>query len=136
MILLCAMLLFGGDVYSWRAIEVAPTIWHEATRAGEDPYLVAAMAWVESRWHARAISHTDDCGLMQINRRWSKHSCQALLRLGTNTRAAMGSIKYWRGRFGDDWLCHYNSGNKCYRRSRAYAAKVRRTARRLRRMVK
>ena len=132
--LLIAMVAFGGGPYTWRALEVAPAIW---TQAGdEDPYLLAAMAWVESRWNPRARSKTKDCGLLQTNIRWSKLTCAELMSTYVSVKTAAGSIRYWRKRFGKDWLCHYNSGNQCWRRSRAYAAKVLRTMGKIRRMVK
>ena len=127
--MLISMMLFG-PTYADRALEVGPALIGQ----GEDPYLLAAMAWVESRWNPKAMSSKGDCGLLQINKRWSKYSCDELLDLKTNVKAAVKAIAYWRGRFGKDWLCHYNSGNKCYRRSRAYAAKVLRIKRKLRGM--
>ena len=132
MILLLSMFCFGGSTYAVNATVVAPAIYGQS----EDPYLLAAMSWVESRWNPKAISKTGDCGLLQVNYRWSRYSCEELLDIHTNVKASISSIRYWRGRFGKDWLCHYNSGNKCYRRSRNYAAKVRRIMKEMRGRVK
>ena len=129
--LLIAMILHGGPNYTWKAVISAPVIWEEAENSREDPYLIAALAWVESRWNPDIVSRTNDCGFMQTSARWSEYSCDELKDLTTGIRVGIGSIKYWRGRFGNDWLCHYNSGNACYRRSRNYARKIRRVHRRL-----
>lgn len=129
--LIIAMLaLASTERVQWEAFVAAPVIWQEATRAGVDPYLVAAIAWKESRFTPSARSRTGDCGIMQVNPRWSPYNCVQLLDLRTGIRAGIQSMLYWRKRFGKrepnyEWLCHYNSGNKCWRRSRAYARKVR-----------
>ena len=130
MMLLISMLIFGGSNYAEKAIVVSQAIHGQ----GEDPYLLAAMSWVESRWNPQAKSSKGDCGLLQVNKRWSEYTCDELLDIKTNVKASINSIRYWRGRFGKDWLCHYNSGNKCWRRSRNYAAKVRRIMKLLKEM--
>ena len=66
---------------------------------------------------------------MQVNTRWSKYSCKQLTDLRTGIKAGIQSMIYWRKRFGErepnyQWLCHYNSGNKCYRRSKGYARRI------------
>ena len=132
-ILLSAMMLLGGPK-AHRAVDAAPIIYQESLAAGVDPYLVASLAWVETRWNPRIRSKTNDCGMMQLNLKFSKFTCHQLFDLRTNVRAGIKAIKYWQKRFGKDFLCHYNSGNKCYRRSRNYAKKIRRTMRKLRRM--
>jgi soluble lytic murein transglycosylase-like protein len=137
--LLAAMMIFGGPAKAWRAMEAAPIIWNEAEKAGVDPYLAAAIAWRESGFSATAKSKTNDCGIMQINHRFSEHSCKELMNIKTNIRAGMKAIVYWRGRFGKRdklWICHYNSGNKCYRRSKNYAKRVLKTMRELKRLTR
>ena len=46
---------------------MAATIIEKAKPAGEDPYLLVATAWVESRLNPTSISKTNDYGLFQIN---------------------------------------------------------------------
>ena len=136
--LLVAMMVFAGPAKAGRAMEAAPIIWAEAEKAGVDPFLAAAIAWRESGFSATAKSKTGDCGFMQINQRFSEHSCEELMDLHTNIRAGVKAITYWRNRFGKRdklWICHYNSGNKCYRRSRNYAKRVLKTMKRLRQLT-
>jgi len=136
--LLAAMMIFGGPAKAWKASEAAPIIWEEAEKAGVDPYLAAAIAWRESGFSATAKSKTSDCGIMQINLKFSEHSCKELMDLRTNIRAGMKAIVYWKKRFGKRdklWICHYNSGNKCYRRSRNYAKRVLKTMRELKQLT-
>ena len=129
-IFLSAMMLFGGSKAD-RAIDAAPIMYEEATAAGVDPYLVAAIGWVESRWNPKIRSKTNDCGIMQINLKFSRFTCKQLFDLRTNIKSSVRIIKYWQNKHGKDCLCHYNSGNKCYRRSRNYAKKVARARRQL-----
>ena len=115
-----------------RVFFAAPIIWQEAQAADEDPYLIAAIAWHESAFSHTAKSNTADCGIMQINTKWSRHTCAQLTNIRTSIKAGIRALAYWRKRFAQAepnylWLCHYNSGNKCYTRSIRYARKVRRT---------
>ena len=135
--LLALFLLAGTENVQWRAFNVGPTLWHEATAQNIDPYLAAAVAWKESRFSTTAHSTTGDCGVMQVNARWSKYTCTQLQNKRTGIKAGVQALLYWKKRFENRkprhrWLCHYNSGNKCWRRSKAYAHGVLRILRRLR----
>ena len=46
---------------------LAEIIIEKAKPVGEDPYLLVATAWVESRLNPISISKTNDYGLFQIN---------------------------------------------------------------------
>jgi soluble lytic murein transglycosylase-like protein len=136
--LLAIFLLAGTENVQWRAFNVGPTLWHEATTQNIDPYLAAAIAWKESRFSTTAHSKTGDCGVMQVNARWSKYSCDQLKNKTIGIKAGTHALLYWKRRFAKrephhQWLCHYNSGNKCWRRSRAYAKGVLRILKKLRR---
>lgn len=135
--LLAIFLLASTENVQWRAYNIGPLIWHEATSQGADPYLVAAIAWKESRFSTTAHSATGDCGVMQVNARWSPYTCQQLQNKHTGIKAGVKAMLYWKKRFEKRephhrWLCHYNSGNKCWRRSKAYARGVLRILKRLR----
>jgi len=131
-LLLTLLLLSSTERIQYRAYKAAPIIWEEAIAADVDPYLVAAIAWNESRLSPIAKSKTKDCGIMQVNTRWSPYTCKQLLNVRTCVKAGIRALLYWQKRFSKrepnyQWTCHYNSGNKCNRRSLRYARKVRRT---------
>ena len=137
--LMLAMLSLSPDsTIAQRVFASAPVIWEISITENIDPYLVASVAWVESRYSRTATSTTSDCGIMQINTRWSPYTCKQLVNLRTCIKAGIRALLYWRARFSKrkpayQWLCHYNSGNKCNSRSIRYARKVRRIHRLLKR---
>lgn len=132
--LMIAMTMFSGGERVSRVLDAAPIMWSEAEAAGVDPYLVAAIGWVETRWNPNIKSRTNDYGIMQINLKFSKIGKEQLRLLRPNIRYSIKIMKYWEKRFGKDWICHYNSGNRCYEKSRRYAKKVLRVMRALKKL--
>jgi len=129
----------SGHVPVERVESVGPAIYREAVAAGEDPVLIAAVSYVETRWR-NARSSAGACGVMQVIPRFSKWTCKQMRNTRVGVRAGIRAIKYWRDKRkkgkkykGVGWLCHYNSGNRCYRRSHGYARSVAYVAKRLRR---
>ena len=142
-VFLATMLAFSSQYHvpAERVELLGPIIWEESAAVGEDPYLVAAVSWVEGRWTHGKVSRTGDCGPMQVNPRWNKHTCKQLLDPRTGVRAGVGALQAWRKwvkrkrkRRNKLWVCHYNSGYKCVPRSRSYARAVLRTKKRLMKM--
>lgn len=55
--------------YRWDEdqVKTATSIVEYSVKNGEDPYELLAVSWVESRFDDRAVSHTCDFGMMQVN---------------------------------------------------------------------
>ena len=140
-ILTLVMVFFGGAEYKWRAVQAGPIIWQEAERQGVDPYLVAAIGWVESRWRSDIKSKTSDCGILQVNLHYTKFTCEELSVLRVGIREGISKMRYWERRFGKrekrkmQWVCHYNGGNVCEEKAMRYWRKVYRVFVRLKRLA-
>jgi hypothetical protein len=94
-----------------------------AAAAGLDPALVVALSYTESRFSRTAISPRDARGPLQV-RPW--FHCPGKRALDCDLiKAGIGAIVRYQSRYGRKWLCHWNSGNKCYRRSHVFARLVR-----------
>lgn len=107
----------------------------KAREQGMDRYLALAMAWEESRFTPTAVSPEGAIGTMQVIPRWA---CPNRTRQGCDLVAAgVRAYLSWLSRYREPSLalCHYNSGNRCNDRSRAYAARVERKSVQLRRAV-
>ena len=102
-----------------RAQAVCEEVGAAALVEGLSPVVVLALAFTESRFNPDARSPRDAVGPLQVipwfhcpNRR--EKGCDLI-------GAGVRTIHKFRRRFGSDWLCHWNSGNKCVRRSRLFA---------------
>ena len=118
----------------------------EAIARNVSPVVAVSMAWEESRFQKEAVSRTGCChGPLQINpsyfcKEGKLENCD-LIGDGVN------AVKIFHRRFsrsissepfrifsiehGREWadpLCHYNAGNRCTPRSRAYARRIIRRA--------
>ena len=95
--------------------------------------LAIALAFTESRFNPKARSSRGALGPLQIlPRRGAMGPLQVLPRYHCPSRKAAGcdlvaaglsALSRYRTKYGD-WssvLCHWNSGNECYRRSRLFA---------------
>ena len=137
--LLLAMLALGATehVPESRIRTAAEVIWSESSNLKEDPYLVAALSWAESRWKPTVRSRSGDCGIMQVNKRWSQFTCDELMDIQTCVKEGITKLQAWKRRFGKReskrfaWVCHYNGGNRCGKRAKYYARSVYRYYRRL-----
>lgn len=94
------------------------------------PSLVVALSYTESRFNPGAVSPAGARGPLQILP-WF-HCPSGRLRGCNLIKAGIGAIIRYRNRYGSDWLCHWNSGNRCYRKSRAFARLVNQRAQALR----
>ena len=101
-----------------RVIALAPLITETAAEFGIDPLLLHAVAHVESRHDARAVSHAGARGLMQVMpataRRFGVGNPEhALFDAQVNLRASAAFLQQLRQRYGDDLrltLAAYNAG--------------------------
>jgi len=101
-----------------RILSVEPAVIAAARSYGVDPLLLHAIAHVESRHRAAAVSSAGALGLTQVMpataRRFGVDDPErALLDPDTNLRACAAYLKALRGRYGDDLprvLAAYNAG--------------------------
>ena len=115
-------------------IETCLRVGDAAVEAGIDPAVAIALSYTESRFNKEAVSSRGAEGPLQV---LPKYYCP-----GKTSRdcdlidAGIQAIIRHNKRFGPrlrEVLCHWNSGNKCYRKSRLFAKKVIKRARNLRR---
>lgn len=83
-----------------------------------DPYIPLSTIRHESFFNPRLRSKTNDCGLMQINARWSKAKCN-LYNIRCNIKEGTRMLATWRTACRlhtthkkTHWLRHYNWNNK------------------------
>lgn len=101
-----------------RIIALAPAITETAAEFGIDPLLLHAVAHVESRHDAKALSHAGARGVMQVMpataRRFGVGNPeQALFDAQVNLRASAAYLQQLHQRYGDDLrltLAAYNAG--------------------------
>lgn len=121
---------------------VCQEVAEEAIQNNISPVVVVSIAWEESRFGRNTVSYTGCChGPLQINPRYycengKLENCDLF-------SDGIGAVKrnhalYSRKKFSDqtlalgvshrqEWeevLCHYNAGNTCNSRSRAYASRI------------
>ena len=111
------------------ALRICHDIGAAALAEGHPVELVVALAYTESRLDASARSSRGALGPLQI---LPRYHCPARRARGCDLiEAGVRTISRFRARFGPSWsdvLCHWNSGNRCYRRSRHFARVVLRRA--------
>lgn len=101
-----------------RIISLAPAITATAVEFGIDPLLLHAVAHIESRHDAKAVSHAGARGLMQVMpataRRFGVGDPErALFDAQVNLRASAAYLQQLRQRYGEDLrliLAAYNAG--------------------------
>lgn len=98
----------------------------EAERQGVPPNVVVAVAMVESRLNAKAVSPAGAVGPIQVLPKWH---CQGRTAVGCNLiETGVSLLKRLRVKY-DSWelaWCHYSAGTRCTERGKLYAGKVRR----------
>lgn len=108
-------------------------------RYGQDPAVVVALVWRESKFNHLAVNpRSGCCGLAQTNPAFVGETCKELQVPAVSLMAAARSLHYWRVRRGyrdiGKALQCYASGNKC--RHAPYAAEVRANAGKIRRYAR
>jgi soluble lytic murein transglycosylase-like protein len=100
-----------------RALQLAPQVDAAASRHDIDPLLLHAIAFVESRHNANAVSQAGALGLMQVmpatGRRFGVASPTMLHQPATNLDVSATYLKTLQERFGNDLaliLAAYNAG--------------------------
>lgn len=112
---------------------------------GVDPALIVAVIYVESRFRRRAVSGTDDYGLMQLHVSHRTHQMyrgreHLLFNASRNIRLGVRSLKMWRAYHRrrckgkkHHWINHYNQGTRVW--NRRYERRVRKVMRRLKNYI-
>ena len=103
----------------------------------EESLDMVSVAFVESRFSYNVSprktlkSYKGACGIFQIVPKYAhprgkntKADCVKLNDPWQGTFHAKHTIDYFKSTYQKDWLCHYNSGNKCYESSKKYAKYV------------
>ena len=96
---------------------------------GIDPRLAVALAYTESRFNPKAVSPVGAQGPLQVIPFF--HCPNRTIRDCDLIAAGMDAIIRFKKKRGREWLCHWNSGNRCNRRSRLFAKIVNRRRRQL-----
>ena len=103
----------------------------EAEKASVSPILAASVAWHESKFNKDAVSKAGARGALQV---LPKYWCPDGKLKGCDlTKEGIRALKVYLDKYTveKEALCHYNSGNKCNKKSRYYAKRVIRTKNRL-----
>lgn len=94
----------------------------EAGSRGVEPELAVALSYTESRFSATAVSSRGAVGPLQIR---PVFHCPGRRLEGCDLiKAGVGAIIRYQTKYGPGLksvLCHWNSGNRCYPRSEAFA---------------
>ena len=102
-----------------------------AHEGGVDSAVAVALSYTESRFNREAVSSRGAHGPLQVK---PVFHCDSGRFEGCDLiKSGIGAIVRYQKRYGHKWLCHWNSGNQCYRRSRAFAKLVRKRIRVLKR---
>lgn len=127
---ICAMMLSlwapSTNTTEEIALATCEDIVAEAYTAQIDPVLVAVLAYTESRLNPKARSKAGAVGPLQV---LPKYHCPNGREKGCDLiYAGINALIKFKTRWGKKgWkevLCHWNSGNKCNRRSRYFARAV------------
>ncbi len=113
-------------------IEVA----NVAEEMGVSQSLMVSLGFEESRFDGRVISKANARGPLQVIPRWG---CpKGRVKNCDLVRSGVAILKRWLKRYKtiSKALCHYNSGNKCNKRSRSYARRILRRQHRLKAQMK
>ena len=145
------------DTFQHRDLPDAGVIFSTCTRVVEsalvhniDPFVAVSTCEEESKCRPNLVSTKGAQGPLQVTRYWCVKPMSECNLVNSGVRA----LKLLRGCKQIDWdkltcmrarkqpvawekaLCHYNGGNKCGRASRAYAKRVVRDSKRLRKDFK
>ena len=112
-------------------LSVCVTVSDTAAEMSVPPNLAVAVAWHESKFNNEVVSKAGARGAMQILPTYwcpdgKLESCDLI-------REGVRSLGVYLEKYGveKEALCHYNSGNKCTRKSKNYSKRVIRTKNRL-----
>lgn len=99
-----------------------------AKRMNVDMVLAVSLAMEESGFNPNVVSSAGAIGVMQVLPRYlrcKKEQCDLIAE-------GLRILKTWMRLHPRNFLCHYNSGNRCNSQSRRYARRIRSRAHRWR----
>ena len=123
----CLLFLSSIDIHPPVAKKRLPVCMRVATAAHDanlNVGLVVSLAWEESGFTERSVSSAGAIGPFQV---LPRYFCPSGRRAGCDLyKAGIDAILGWNRRYPKvaDTLCHYNSGNRCYKSSRNYAGRI------------
>ena len=121
------VLLVCAHAFSWSDLPVerygvCVGVGTAAIQGGVNIELAVALAYTESRFNPAARSPRDAVGPLQIR---PVFHCPGKTEKGCDLiKAGIEAIIRYQDKYGPrlkEVLCHWNSGNRCYRRSRLFA---------------
>lgn len=121
-------------------VNIDSVVSHSSSNDLEEESLIALM-WHETRWRNKLVSSVGACGMAQVIPRYTvpQVSCRQLKNPEIGIEYGAIALRSWMN-IADNNLtrayCHYNSGNNCYERGLIYARRVKRSYRRLKRIVR
>ena len=122
--------------YMCKIRKVAESIHYNVIHSDRYDYNMAltlvALGYVESRFgineEGLIISKRGACGIFQIIPKYTDYSCIEYFDPVLSTMVAVNIIQKIKDtcklKNKDECLCHYNSGNKCFKSSKRYATLV------------
>jgi soluble lytic murein transglycosylase-like protein len=115
--------MISGDSHKKERINTCTQIGAASIEAGEDPALLIAMAWHESRFRNVSSGKGALGPLQVIPGYWCPGGDAADCNL---IQAGVTALQTYKGRYNalEEVLCHYNAGNTCYSSSYTYARKI------------
>ena len=137
------------------ACDNAQTLIDAADKYDLDPFIMAGLVYVESRWTPDAVSRSNACGLTQVLPKYAPETCEQLKDPTTSLYAGSRALRKWstirkwdkekkkyvrvprKGGMKVSLAC-YNAGNACDKssRGRAYSHKIRKISSWLKAWVK
>lgn len=119
-----AVSTWGSHLSDSQVYDITLAIARNARQRGLRPELVAALIAVESSYDPRAVSPTNDHGLMQLHG-------EPVYDPGKNIALGCAELAAWRAQYDADereMLAHYNGGNRPPACSWEYADRILRLA--------
>ncbi len=126
------------------ACEHSQTLIDAAKEYNLDPFTMAGLIYVESRWTADAVSRSNACGLTQVLPKYAPETCKQLkdpktsLYAGARALHKWSTVRKWNSQLKKSErvprkggmkvsLACYNAGNVCdgSKRGRSYSYKIR-----------
>ena len=108
---------------------------HAYADTEDEVYELVAVGFEESRFSVnrkKVVSHKGACGVYQQIPKYAhptdvpRPTCEDLSDAWTSTFHAIHTFRKFKDIFKENWICHYNSGYKCYESSDRYARRVKR----------
>lgn len=121
-------------------VNIDSVVSHSTSNNLEEESLIALM-WHETRWRNKLVSSVGACGMAQVIPRYTvpRVSCRQLKNPDIGIEYGAIALRNWMNTADNNLTrayCHYNSGNNCYERGLNYARRVKRSYRRLKRIVR